>query len=237
MSTLVETNLPVSTLATQSEAAGESTFFSNKAKTSQKGFDKSHETRSKLLLAAFNEIYHRGFQAASINNILKDTGITKGALYHHFANKKELGYSVLDDVIGVAIRATWITPLHDTDDPITVLKTILIDIGKQMTVDDVKLGCPLNNLAQEMSPIDEGFRNRIAAIYKDWQQAIEAACDRGKAAGKLNHELGSKEVALLFLASIQGALGFAKSVQNLEVLHQCGQGLIERLEANRPKPI
>lgn len=198
------------------------------------GSDKSQETRNKILFAAFNEIYKRGFQAASISNILKDTGITKGGLYHHFSNKQELGYSVLDEVIRDTIRTVWIKPLSDTDDPITVLKAIIDTSGKEITQDDVSLGCPLNNLAQEMSPIDNGFKNRIADIYQEWQNALIIACDRGKAAGNVTESIDSQDMSLLFIASLQGCMGFAKSVQNIDTLMSCGQGLIDRLESLRP---
>ena len=198
------------------------------------GSDKSQETRNKILFAAFNEIYKRGFQAASISNILKDTGITKGGLYHHFSNKQELGYSVLDEVIRDTIRTVWIQPLSDTDDPITVLKAIIDTSGKEITQDDVSLGCPLNNLAQEMSPIDNGFKNRIADIYQEWQNALIIACDRGKAAGNVTESIDSQDMSLLFIASLQGCMGFAKSVQNIDTLMSCGQGLIDRLESLRP---
>lgn len=200
-------------------------------------FDKSQETRNEILISAFNEIYKSGFQAASLSRILKNTGITKGALYHHFSNKQELGYSVLDEVIRGTMREIWMEPLKKTDDPLTVLKEILIDSGKEMTHEDVRLGCPLNNLAQEMSPIDTGFRDRISDIYKEWQLTIEAACDRGKEAGNVIQSIDSKEVSLLFIASLQGCMGFAKSVQDIDTLMSCGQGLIDRLESLRPKLI
>ena len=57
------------------------------------------KTRKALLGAAFNEIYHRGYQAASIDEILKNAGVTKGALYHHFESKKALGLAVIDEVL------------------------------------------------------------------------------------------------------------------------------------------
>lgn len=196
--------------------------------------DKSQETRKRILLAAFNQIYKRGYQGSSINSILKDTGITKGALYHHFENKQELGYSVLDEVIRETIHGNWIEPLVDTDDPLTILKNIIYESGKKMTEDDVCLGCPLNNLAQEMSPIDEGFKDRISDIYHEWQTTLEAACDRGKAAGNVDNSIDSKEISLLFIASLQGCMGVAKSVQNIETLMSCGQGLIDRIESLRP---
>ncbi|MEO0971905.1 MAG: TetR/AcrR family transcriptional regulator, partial [Pseudomonadota bacterium] len=56
----------------------------------------AEQTRDRILTSAAEEIYRVGFQAASTANILKQLGISKGALYHHFASKQALGYAVLD---------------------------------------------------------------------------------------------------------------------------------------------
>jgi len=196
--------------------------------------DKSAETRGKILMAAFEEIYQCGFQAASLNNILKNTNITKGALYHHFNNKMELGYAVVDEVIYTTLKANWIDPLTKSNDPISTIQKILAESGAQMTEEDVRLGCPLNNLSQEMSPINEGFRKRITTVYTEWQDAVEGACERGKAVGNIRKDADSKQLAVLFVATLEGCLGLAKTTQSLETLMQCGQGLIEQLELLRP---
>ena len=195
---------------------------------------KSAETRGKILMAAYDEIYQCGYQAASLNNILKNTGITKGALYHHFRNKLELGYAVVDEVIYSSIKVHWIEPLEKTDDPISTIQQILFQTGQQMTQHDIRLGCPLNNLAMEMSPINEGFHSKIKALYDEWQAAIEVACERGKQAGKIIESADSKQLAILFIATLEGCLGLAKSMQSLETLMMCGQGLSEQLELLRP---
>ncbi|HEU6453755.1 MAG TPA: TetR family transcriptional regulator, partial [Gemmatimonadaceae bacterium] len=76
------------------------------------------ETRQKILGAAFREIYVRGFQAASLDRILADAGVTKGALYHHFPDKASLGYAVVDDVIRGHLLARWLGPPEDEgEDP------------------------------------------------------------------------------------------------------------------------
>ena len=195
--------------------------------------DKSTETRGKILMAAFDEIYHRGFQAASLSNILKNTDTTKGALYHHFKSKMVLGYAVVDEIIYTTLKANWIDPLRNTDKPIDTIQHILLELGQQMTEEDVRLGCPLNNLAQEMSPIDEGFRNRISAVYTEWQDAIEGAVERGKTAGNVRQAADAKQLSVLFVATLEGCLGLAKSRQSLEILMNCGHGLIDQLELLR----
>ena len=204
------------------------------ARCFEKTEDKSEVTRGKILMAAFDEIYQYGFQSASLNNILKNTDTTKGAIYHHFKNKMELGYAVIDEIIYETIKNNWIEPLAKTDDPITTLQQLLIHSGELMCEESVRLGCPLNNLAQEMSPIDEGFRERITSVYKEWINALDEAFESGKSAGNVNSSVDSKQTALLFIATLEGCLGFAKTNQSLETLMSCGQGLVDRLESLRP---
>src|SRR5689334_24973701 len=74
-------------------------------------------TRQKLLERAFEEIHRNGFRAASLESILADAGVTKGALYHHFASKTELGYAVVDEVVRPWMEDTW-RPITVADNPI-----------------------------------------------------------------------------------------------------------------------
>ena len=194
---------------------------------------RGEQTRQKLLEAAFDEIHKVGFKAASLSEILKDTGITKGALYHHFNNKLELGYAVVDEIILAFIQQIWIEPLDKTDDPIPIIQKILIETGQNMTEEDARLGCPVNNLTQEMSPIDEGFQQRTVAIYDLWRKTLESAIERGKLAGNVRKEANPRQLAILFIATLEGCMGLAKSAQSLEVIMECGGGLIHYLEIFR----
>ena len=202
-------------------------------KCSHCGQGRGEETRQKLLESAFDEIHKVGFQAASLSKILNNTGITKGALYHHFDNKLELGYAVLDEVVVTFFKEIWLEPLRQTDDPITTLQEILILSGESMTEEDARLGCPLHNLSQEMSSLDEGFQKRIVAIYDRWRRELEFAVERGKLAGNVIEEADGRRLAILFVATLDGCMGLAKSTQSLDMLMECGHGLIEHLEMFR----
>src|ERR1043166_2819643 len=130
----------------------------------------AEETRQKILRAAFEEFYKNGFQGGSINHIVEKAGITKGALFHHFAGKNELGYAVVEEIIYPHLKARWLDPLANSIDPIADLKQTL----QRATQDETEngrfvQGCPLNNLAQEMAPLDEGFRQRIEKVYIEWR--------------------------------------------------------------------
>jgi AcrR family transcriptional regulator len=198
-----------------------------------KNSGRGEETRQKLLEFTFDEMHKVGYQAASLSKILNNTGITKGALYHHFESKLDLGYAVVDEIIFAFFQQVWVDPLRQTDDPITTIQHILMSSGEKMTPEDARLGCPVNNLAQEMSPIDEGFRKRMVAIYDAWRNELEAALERGKLAGTVCQDADARRLAILFVATLSGCMGLAKSTQSLDMLMECAGGLIEQLEIFR----
>src|SRR5215472_16101148 len=114
-------------------------------------------TRERLLKAGFREVYRSGFQSASIDTILTAANVTKGALYHHFENKEALGHAIIDEVVATFLRNRWLLPLQQGEDKDSI--DALIDIVEAIPAEprDLKGGCPLVNLAQEMSLLDEQF--------------------------------------------------------------------------------
>jgi TetR/AcrR family transcriptional repressor of nem operon len=190
-------------------------------------------TREKLLRAAFEEIYRRGFQAASLDTILAQAGVTKGALYHHFPTKAALGYAVVDEVVRGLLLERWLGVLQaQPGDPVTALQGTLRYRAANLTAGEIELGCPLNNLAQEMSPLDEQFRRSVDATFETWREGFAQVVARGQAEGTVRRDVDAKKVATFIVAAVEGSYGLAKSAQsgpmvraNLEMLGMFLEGL------------
>ena len=193
------------------------------------------KTRRVLLEAAFDEIRVHGFQAASLSNILAKTNVTKGALYHHFPDKKRLGYAVIDEILDEIIRTKWIEPLTQGD-PINAMMQTLTTEGCAIASEKIFVGCPLNNLAQEVSSLDAGFRKRITRLFELWRQGISTALSRGQEEGIVHGGVDTHAAATFIVAAIEGCLGMAKSSNDIGLLHECGAGLMQYLETLRAPP-
>lgn len=192
-------------------------------------------TRNRILLAAFREVHLNGFQAASIQNIIDAAGVTKGALYHYFTSKDEIGFALLDEVFIRYVESTWIGLLHECDDPITALIDYLRETGGAMTDADVALGCPLDHFAQEMAPLNDGFQQRIERLFERQHEAMLNAIQRGQAAGTVVADIDAASIAMMIDATLQGCMAMAKQSRSLDTLMMCGTGLIHYLEQLRPK--
>ena len=192
-------------------------------------------TRERLLKAAFEEIYRRGFQAASLETILKEAGVTKGALYHHFPDKAALGHAVVDDIVTDFLLERWLGVLdRQSGDPLTALQGMLKERLSQLSPEEVELGCPLNNLAQEMSPLDERFRRRVAATFGTWTDGFAEVLERGQAAGSVRKDVSARKLAQFLVAAIEGSFGLAKASQSTAVLRSNLEVLTALLDSLRP---
>jgi TetR/AcrR family transcriptional repressor of nem operon len=189
-------------------------------------------TRQTLLECAFEEMHRSGFRAASLDAILESSGVTKGALYHHFGSKTELGYAVVEEVVRPWVESSW-RPLLDADDCIGAAVRICQELTKQRTLRTIEYGCPFNNLINEMSPVDEGFRKRLQQILDDWREGIVAAMRKGQDCGVVRKDVAAEDAAAFIISAVEGCVGMAKSKRSREFLESGMRGLMAYLETLR----
>jgi TetR/AcrR family transcriptional repressor of nem operon len=192
----------------------------------------SERTRERLLQAASREIYRSGFQSASVDTILAVAGVTKGALYYHFDSKEALGHAVIDEVIATCVRGKWVRPLQNGTDPIDAL--IGAVQGIRVRPADVRGGCQLNNLAQEMSSLDAGFRKRLAIIFDAWREAVASVLREGQAHGSVRCDVEPADAAGLLIAMVEGYASLAKNAQDPKVMKAGIRNIVGWLRSLRP---
>jgi len=172
-------------------------------------------TRKRLLQAAFQEVRRSGFQSAGINTILAATNVTKGALYHHFESKEALGYAIVDEIIAKLVRDRWLRPLLGNGQPIDILIGIVRRLPARPA--DVRASCPLLNLAQEMSPLDEQFRKRLERLFLAWQEGVATLLRKGQSQGTVRRDLNPDETASFLVAMVEGYASLAKNAKDAKV--------------------
>ena len=188
-------------------------------------------TRRLILEVGQQEVYLHGFQGAPVDGILSRAGVTKGAFFHHFASKTDFGYCLVDEVLAGMIAAQWVVPLRSAGDP---LETIALEFERGVEVLRAQrpiLGCPLNNLAQEMNPLDEGFRARTSAVFDLWRATFADAVGRGQRAGVVGGGIDAADAAHALVAQIEGTLSLARNSQDPADLAIGARGLRRHLES------
>ena len=127
-----------------------------------------------------------------------------------------MGYAVVEEVIAPVVRGKWVRPLQNVKDPIDTLIGAVQRIPVRPA--DVRGGCQLNNLAQEMSPLDAGFRKRLATIFDAWRQAVASVLREGQAHGSVRRDVEPADAAALLIAMVEGYGSLAKNAQDPKVM-------------------
>ena len=177
----------------------------------------AEQTRQNILTVAADEIHQHGFKATSLSVILNRCEISKGALYHHFTSKLELGYAVFEEIYTPMFLDLWQSALA-VEDPVEGLCTFFTSMTEQMSCSEVVCGCPLNNLCEEMANVDEGFRLRILSMQEQLNQSIVDALE--KINDDLRDGLALSQVSYFIVATLNGATTLSKSSRNKELFKQ-----------------
>ncbi|QWR78070.1 TetR/AcrR family transcriptional regulator [Candidatus Magnetomonas plexicatena] len=183
------------------------------------------DTRRRILDAAFEEIYLNGYQGASLNRIIEKSGFTKGALYHYFKSKKELALAAISETMSVFLKQYWELPLLKQPDPLSALishiKNLPTIVFEHCKVFEIKHGCPLNNLIQEMSPIDKDFARILENHFNDWQDILTEIIEQAIAKGQVRKDLNSMDAAMFLLSCLEGCITTAKKSNSMEIFIRC----------------
>lgn len=189
------------------------------------------KTRTHILETAFDEIYRQGFQGVSVDKIIKNTNVTKGAFFHHFATKNDLGYAIVDEFLREMILDRWIRPLAAHKNPVQgILKRFkrLID---DWTDENLAFGCPLNNLTQEMSAVDAVFREKLQVVMTMWIDETEKYLKKAQADGFLKKSVNTRQLAEFIVTTQEGAFGMAKTMRDRKMSVSLYNSLKDYLES------
>jgi TetR/AcrR family transcriptional repressor of nem operon len=175
-------------------------------------------TRENILDAAGRLIHLRGFHNTSVDDILRESGVGKGNLYYYFKSKDELGYAALDRTLE-RIREDVLERVFATDlDPWTQLEMFLDFPMERVRRDGCTGGCPLGNLAMEMSDVHEGFRTRLSQAFGQLQSHLEATLERARLQGTLRPGTDIPRLAHFILAGLEGAFMMGKLHRNADLM-------------------
>lgn len=170
------------------------------------------KSRREILDAAFLEIYQHGFQGVSVDDIVRKTSHTKGAFYYHFPTKLDLGYAIVDDMLTPMINERWIVPLESYNNPLEGIARQMQHLIGNADPSVLRTGCPLNNLVQEMAPIDAGFRDRLRAALALWVDGVALHLKRGQQAGFVRLDVNARNAAQFIVLMHEGTYGMLKGL-------------------------
>ena len=164
--------------------------------------DSQPTTRDRIVHAATELFWRKGYGSTSIADILETAKVNSGSLYYFFKGKQELLVAVLeayrDGIVPMLLEPSW----GAVEDPIEKVFALLGTYRRLLVETDHFYGCPIGSLALELHEPDPEVRELIAANFKAWTAAVRECLEQ---AG-LGHATDVQALAELVLAVMEGAV-------------------------------
>lgn len=173
-------------------------------------------TRQRIIEAAAQLFVRKGFYGTSIADLAQATGLTKGALYHHFENKDAIFFAVIE-----AVRDTWkkavARDVLKAGDALTQL-AVLLDNHARLVSENETLCLVLSGLAMEMDGVNPAFMAALQEVHADLIRFIERIIQKGQAAGQVRSDLDTWLVALNIVGML-GGIGCCPMLRHINKDH------------------
>jgi TetR/AcrR family transcriptional repressor of nem operon len=169
------------------------------------------DARTRLLEAARDVIRMRGFAATSVEDLCKAAGVTKGAYFHHFKTKEDLGVAAAGYWAETTSDFFANAPYHDLDDPLERLLGY-VDFRKTIIEGDLaEFTCLVGTMTQEVYGSHPAIREACAASIFGHAATLEPDIEAAMAARGIEAEWTPFSLAAHTQAVLQGAFILAKA--------------------------
>lgn len=175
-------------------------------------------SRNRLLDVAAEFFQARGYAGSSTQDIVRHAAMSPGALHHHFPTKKSLALAVIMERVASELDGTWIEALRTAPDARTGILGVFHSVADSLESRGSVIGCPVGNLALELSLGDADLRGALASNYHRWISAIEQKIIADQRSGESLFATSPRQFAEFVVSVFSGAMTLAKAEQDASPL-------------------
>jgi TetR/AcrR family transcriptional repressor of nem operon len=172
------------------------------------------ETRRRLLETAFQLFHEQGYHATGVATILREAGVNPGSMYHFFSSKDDLLLKVLEFAIEYLEPMVMGPAEAATADPIERVFALLDQYRRRLAANHCRMGCPMGNLALEVSDGNPAARALIHRNFDNWARRVETWL--AAAGPRLPRRVDRARLARFVLTVMEGGLMQARAAGRLE---------------------
>lgn len=173
----------------------------------------AESSRGRILRAAFQLFHEQGYHATGVATILREAGVNPGSLYHAFGGKERL----LEEVLGYTLELLGPAVMEPveaaTEDPLERVFTLMAQYRTGMAASGCRMGCPIGNLALEVSDDHPAARALIDRNFAAWSARVHGWLE--EAGDRLPRRLDRARLARFILTVMEGGLMQARAAGSL----------------------
>ena len=186
-------------------------------------------TREKILKRCFESMEVVGFESLRADKEVLNLSISKGALYHYFPTKLDIGYAMVDEIIKPMYEKKWSGLIDRTEGISATIYQIIESEKQEATEKKILRGDVLYNLMLEMSGVDLKFRQKLEDVLELQVKILQKSLLAGKSSNEIKAGVDSRSMAYLLIGQLHGCYAIAKTRASKDVFVSMVNGLQKQL--------
>jgi len=189
---------------------------------------KGEQTRREIIRKAAPIFNQKGYNGATLSDLMRTTGLEKGGIYRHFESKQELAGEAFDHAWKIAMDARF-EGTQEIPNTVDQLNQIVCNFRDRRT-GLIPGGCPLLNTAIDSDDGNPQLRAKARQALSSWLDRLQAISEEGKRRGEVRPEVDSAELAMLIVSTLEGSFMIRRLQKNDGPLDLACHHLEEYLE-------
>ncbi len=195
-------------------------------KETKKHSTKGERTRRNIVAKAAVVFNQRGFDGASMQDIVEAVGLEKGSIYGHFSSKEALALEAFD----FAWTDTAQKRLANLDSVSNAIDKLAIHISNYVKTPSFAGGCPLLNTAVDTDDGNMALRDRARKAYRGWEGALVNIITEGQSRGEVRNGVHPQSVATFLISTLEGATAVSRIDKRSSALAYAQENLTRFLD-------
>lgn len=158
----------------------------------------------RMQVTGLSLFYKKGYYNTSVDDILKELSLSKGAFYYHFDSKEDYFIQILENLLVRKIYSMLIEPIEGHDNPLKLIENCFEDALETAVHNDMDFGFILGNFINEFNGRNPKIMRHLNDILKIWEVNLVSAIQKGKFDGYIDRHVDAEGVAVYLISSYMG---------------------------------
>lgn len=161
-------------------------------------------TMQRMQVTGLELFYKKGYYNTSVDDILKELSLSKGAFYYHFDSKEDFFIQIIENLLVRRVYSMLIEPIEGHDNPLELITNCFENALETAVHNELDYGFALNNFMNEFNGRNEKIMKHLNDIIRIWEVNLVSAVQKGKFNGHIDRHVDAEGVALFLMSSYIG---------------------------------
>jgi len=170
-------------------------------------------------MTAMRLFAERGYQSTAVADLLRESSVHSGSLYHAFPTKQDVLIAVLeayrDGIAPMLLEPAW----KGVHDPIERIFALLGAYRRLLVETGCTYGCPIGSLALELHEPDPPIRALLAANFDGWIDHVRDCLEQAR--HRFGEDVDTHRLATFILTVMEGGVMQARTHRRIEPFDDC----------------